>query len=132
MKNNILVKIVAILVLASASIFVVGSDRISAEDQQDQSIDPRFESYRKAIQDAFQVDIKNFKEKLTGGMADGKPVTNYDLEQLLEGIKWEREHADDSLIALEIAMDHLERIPDYYTRLLKLERGAMSDRLLQM
>ena len=132
MKNNILVKIVAILVLASASIFVVRSDRISAEEQRDQSVDPRFEHYRKTIQDAFQVDIKNFKEKLTGGMADGKPVTNYDLEQLLEGIKWEREHADDSLIALEIAMDHLERIPDHYTRLLKLERGAMSDRLLQM
>lgn len=132
MKNTILVKIAALLVLASASVFVASSVPISAKDQQDQSVDPRFENYRKAIRDAFQVDIKNFKEKLTGGMADGKPVTDYDLEQLLEGIKWEREHADDNLVALELAMDHLERIPDYYTRLLKLERGAMSDRLLQM
>lgn len=63
-------------------------------------------------------------------MADGKPITKYDLEQLLEGIKWEREHADDSLIALEITMDHLERIPDYNTRLCELERACVSNRLL--
>jgi hypothetical protein len=54
------------------------------------------------------------------------------LGQLLEGIKWERQHADDSLIALELAMDHLERIPDYFSRVLcRLERECVSDRLLQ-
>ncbi|MBI4523695.1 MAG: hypothetical protein HY695_07780 [Deltaproteobacteria bacterium] len=65
-------------------------------------------------------------------MADGKSITNYDLGEILEGIKWEREHTVDSFIALELAMDHLERIPDYYTRRLRLERDALSDRLLQM
>jgi hypothetical protein len=77
-----------------------------------QSVERKFEEYRKTIKDSHQVDIKNFKEKLRGGMADGKAITDYDLGQLLEGIKWEREHTSDSLLALEIAMDHLERIPD--------------------
>jgi len=47
-------------------------------------------------------------------------------------MKTEREHTRDNFIALEIAMDHLERIPDYYSRLRRLEREAFSDRLLQM
>ncbi|HEX9143015.1 MAG TPA: DUF5661 family protein [Candidatus Binatia bacterium] len=103
----------------------------SAKAQPGRKVEGNFENYRKAIKDAYQIDIKNFKDKLRGGMADGKPITKYDLEQLLEGIKWEREHADDSLIALEITMDHLERIPDYNTRLCELERACVSDRLLQ-
>jgi hypothetical protein len=84
------------------------------------------------IKDSFQIDIRDFNQRLKGGMADGKAITDYELAQLLEGIKWEREHSEDSFVALEIAMDHLERIPDYYSRLLRLEREAMSDRLLQM
>jgi endoglucanase Acf2 len=91
----------------------------------------KFEVYRNAIRDAFQIDIKDFNDKLRGGMADGKPITKYDLGELVEGIKWEREHADDSLIALEITMDHLEKIPDYNSRLCELERACVSDRLLQ-
>ena len=104
---------------------------MSAKAQPGRKVEGNFEDYGKAIKDAYQIDIKNFKDKLRGGMADGKPITKYDLEQLLEGIKWEREHADDSLIALEITMDHLERIPDYNTRLCELESACVSDRLMQ-
>ena len=88
------------------------------------------EDYRKAIKDAYRVDIANFKERLKGGRADGKPITNYNLTELLEGIRFEREHTDDSLLALEMAMDHLETIPDYYSRLSRLEKEFMSDKLL--
>ena len=88
------------------------------------------EDYRKAIKDAYRVDIANFKERLKGGRADGKPITNYNLTELLEGIRFEREHTDDSLLALEMAMDHLETIPDYYSRLHRLEKEVMSDKLL--
>lgn len=88
------------------------------------------EDYRKAIKDAYHVDIANFKERLKGGRADGKPITKYDLKELLEGIKFEREHTDDNLLALEMAMDHLETVPDYYSRHLKMEREIMSDKLL--
>jgi hypothetical protein len=106
-------------------------EAMSAKGQQGQKVEGTFEDYRKRIRDAFQIDIKNFKDKLRGGLADGKPITKYAIGELLEGIKWEREHSNDSLIALEIAMDHLEKIPDYYSRLCDLERACAADRLMQ-
>ena len=89
------------------------------------------EDYRKAIKDAYRVDIAKFKDRLKGGRADGKPITKYDLKELLEGIKFEREHTDDSLLALEMAMDHLETVPDYYSRHHKMNEQIMSDKLLK-
>ena len=132
MKTRTFFVIAFILTLACLSMPVVNLDGMLAQNLQDQRIQEKFEHYRQAIKEAFQVDIKDFKDGLKGGLADGKPVTEYDLEQLLMGIKFEMEHTRDSFIALEIAMDHLERIPDYYSRLRRLEREAMSDRLLQM
>ena len=83
-----------------------------------------FERYRKAFKDAFGIDIKDFKGRLAGGEADGKPLTKYDLSQLLMGIKVELEHTSDRMLALEIATDHLEEFPDYYRRLKKMEEEA--------
>ncbi len=34
------------------------------------------------------------------------------------------EHTDDRDLAMRIALDHLAEIPDYYTRLKKMERKA--------
>ena len=128
MRKGSFLQIVAVVALTVATVLVVTIDDMAA-DQQDQKL--KFEDYRKAIKDAFQVDIKNFKDQLRGGMADGKAITDYDLGQLLTGVEIEREHTSDRLTALEIAMDHLERIPDYNTRLCALERECVSDRLLQ-
>ena len=89
------------------------------------------EEYRQAIRETYRVDIANFKDRLKGGRADGKPITNYDLKELLEGIKFEREHTDDSLLALEMAMDHLETVPDYYSRHQKMEQEIMSEKVLR-
>ena len=69
----------------------------------------------------------NFKDSLKGGRADGKDLTKYDLQQLLLGIKIELEHTSDKMIALEIATDHLEDIPDYYTRLLNMRKEAKEE-----
>ncbi len=132
MKTNFLMQIGAILTLTFASLLFVNMNNMSAEDQQHQKVEGKFQVYRDAIKDAFQIDIKSFKDRLVGGVADGKPITAYDLEELLTGIKFEREHTSDSFIALEIAMDHLERVPDYYSRLRRLEREAVSDKFLQM
>jgi hypothetical protein len=49
---------------------------------------------------------------------------DYDPEQLKMGIKIEFEHTTDSKIAERIAKDHLSEIPDYYTRLEKMEKEA--------
>ena len=49
------------------------------------------------------------------------PDDKYDAKQLAWGIKVEKEHTDCSIIAKEIAKDHLAELPDYYTRLAKME-----------
>ena len=137
MKTQVFFRIVAVLLTGALFLLVVYSDRTVAQDQRRPAIEkklPEFrrsiEDYRKAIKDAYRVDIADFKDRLKGGRADGKPITKYDLTELLEGIRFEREHTDDNLLALEMAMDHLETIPDYYFRLHRMEKEVMSDKLL--
>lgn len=132
MKARVVLQIAIGFTLAIASLLAVQVDKIPAGEQQGQKVEEKYELYRRAIKDAFSIDIKDFRDSLKGGVADGKPVTQYDLKELLTGIKYEMQHTNDKFIALEIAADHLERIPDYYSRLRKLEAEAMSDRLSQM
>jgi hypothetical protein len=97
-----------------------------------QTEDPnKFEQYRAAIKQKYGIDIKDFKETMRGGRADGKKVTKYDLQQLLMGISVEQEHVRDKMTALEISMDHLEEFPDYYTRLKEMEDKADHDKELE-
>ena len=115
---------VAILsMLVMGSIFFLPFDPASAQV----SIPKKFEEYRAAIQKEFGLDAKNFKDSLKGGRADGKDLTKYDLQQLLLGIKIELEHTSDKMIALEIATDHLEDIPDYYTRLFNMRKETKEE-----
>ena len=53
---------------------------------------------------------------------EGKPKVN--TKQLMLGIEIEYEHTTDKAIAQRIAQDHLAEIPDYYTRLIKMEKEA--------
>lgn len=135
MKKNTFLSI-AVLILASVTFMLsINFDRTwaQAQPQLRQSVERKFEEYRTAIKDAHKVDIKNFKEKLSGGVADGKPITNYDLAQLLEGIKWEtKDHTSDKMLALEMAMDHLESIPDYYTRLARMDWECRYEKVREM
>lgn len=46
-----------------------------------------------------------------------------DLEKELKmGIDVEHEHTSDSELAKEIALDHLKELPNYYTKLKKMEK----------
>ncbi len=47
-----------------------------------------------------------------------------DSKELKMGIKIEMEHTTNSIISKRIALDHLAEIPDYYTRLIKMEKDA--------
>lgn len=49
---------------------------------------------------------------------------HYIINQLITGMNIELEHTDDIYIALNIAVDHVIEIPDYYTRLIDMERKA--------
>lgn len=48
-------------------------------------------------------------------------------KELKKGIKVEKEHTKDENAARQIALDHLLEIPDYYSRLDKMEKGAKKD-----
>jgi len=125
MTKNLFLPIAAILIVSFGSILIIDTNSSTAQNP-----DPgaKYEEYRAVLKKAYQIDIVNFKDKMKGGYADGKAITDYDLGQLLEGTKWEREHTDDSLLALEIAMDHLERFPHYYSIHSKMEVQMLSDR----
>lgn len=56
------------------------------------------------------------------------PSHKFHAAELAKGVKMELEHTDNHRIALEIAKDHLSELPDYYTRLEKMEKRAMSER----
>jgi hypothetical protein len=50
-------------------------------------------------------------------MAKHRVTKEYVLKQLDKGIKVEKEHTGDRLLAREIALDHLSEDPNYYTKL---------------
>jgi translation elongation factor EF-Tu-like GTPase len=57
------------------------------------------------------------------GEAKKKKFTEEDAnpEELKQGIKIEMEHTKNKAVAKRIALDHLAELPDYYTRLTKME-----------
>lgn len=122
--KSIWIRFMLMGIMAIALVLTTGAGSATG---QSVTKDPKFETYRKAILDEHGIDINKYREKLTGGRADGKDITRYELNELLVGIKVEREHTTNKYIALEIATDHLEEFPDYYTRLEEMEEKAEKD-----
>lgn len=66
----------------------------------------------------------------------GINFSEYNLEEFCMGLKVELEHGsadpetnvtnDDEVMTAKIAWAHLKEIPDYYTRLIKMEKEAGS------
>lgn len=70
------------------------------------------------ISDMIDSVIENgYTNKLIGGRGDSTSLVDVDRDQLIAGIKVEMEHTIDPRIAMEIALDHLTEIDDYYTKL---------------
>jgi len=79
----------------------------------------------------------NEKDQLKGGESDDMSLSdiakkhNVDIKDLQKefnmGIEVEMEHTDDENKAEEITKDHLAEIPDYYTRLIDMEKDAEDD-----
>ena len=67
-----------------------------------------------------------YKKFMEGGKAKEKGFTEKDADpkELAMGIEVEKEHIDNDDIVKKIAIDHLAEIPDYYTRLKKMEEEA--------
>ena len=60
---------------------------------------------------------------LSEGNSKGKDI-KHDPKELEMGIKVEMEHTTNPIISRKIALDHLEEISDYYTRLARMESEA--------
>lgn len=56
-------------------------------------------------------------DTLKGGIGDNKLPSDFDKEELLKGVKDEMEHTNNPHIALEIAIDHLTKEPNYYSKM---------------
>lgn len=79
------------------------------------------------------MNLREFKEKIPGGLAKGKTLADiaakhkYPISKLKknleDGIKVEMEHTTSKSVAKEIAMDHLFENPEYYKKLKKVENG---------
>jgi len=80
--------------------------------------------------------MKIYTNEIVGGKADKMTVKDIakkfgvkvsDIEKQIEmGIEVESEHTDDETKAKEIAMDHLSEMPDYYSRLEKMEKKGLN------
>lgn len=66
--------------------------------------------------------LKKAKDKIPGGLADKRPDSEFDADDLEAGIKVELEHTSDRSIAKEIAKDHLTEDKDYYRKLKQIEK----------
>lgn len=73
---------------------------------------------------SMRAELAKMADLIAGGKADDKTDKDFDKEQLRMGRKVEREHTSNPTLADEIARDHLEEIPDYYTRLARMEASA--------
>lgn len=62
-----------------------------------------------------------FEQAISGGKADEASPSDFNQSEIRKGVKVEQEHTNDKDMAKEIAMDHLEEFPHYYTELLKME-----------
>lgn len=67
-------------------------------------------------------ELKTILSKI--GKHDEVPNSMFDPTELKKGIETEREHTNSRLAATLIAKDHCSEVPDYYTRLDKMEKEA--------
>jgi len=63
------------------------------------------------------------EEFIEGGLAEGKPCSEFPKDQILKGVKVEMEHTNDPAIAKEISKDHLVENKLYYDYLEDMEKS---------
>lgn len=110
-------------------------EKTAAEHEKEPTAAEKDAAYEKALKAAKKYEARalfaSFRvilmesgwiERIPGGLAAGKTPQDFDPEQLALGISIEMEHSTDVGIATEIAMDHLAEDPDYYQKLVRMEK----------
>lgn len=73
---------------------------------------------------SFLDELEKISEDLvSGGKADNVPPSKFSPAAVAKGQKVEMEHTNNPALAREIARDHLEEFPNYYSALSKMEEG---------
>ena len=92
---------------------------------------PGYDSKGKKTKDSVAKNEHKLLDKRTPGikeLADKHGVDTKDImRELVKGIKVELEHTSDPKVAREIALDHINELPDYYTRLAKVEENLTEE-----
>lgn len=76
---------------------------------------------------AVETEIYKFATKFANFLANGRAkekgltAKDVDPKELKMGIEVEKEHTPDEDVVTRIALDHLAELPDYYTKLKKME-----------
>lgn len=87
------------------------------------------EQLKEAQKEACKIAKFFIKKFLMAGRAytNGKSIDDFDKNELEMGIAIEMEHTKSPMLAARISIDHLTEIPDYYTRLTKMESDAKKE-----
>jgi hypothetical protein len=97
-----------------------------AQNPQNSKIEgtSNYKRYQERIQKEYDFDIDNFTPRLRDGVFEThkRKITDFDLEQIVKGIKVEYEHSSETNDALDIALDHLDKFYNYYDGLEKMEK----------
>jgi hypothetical protein len=65
------------------------------------------------------------EELVPGGVGDGRPDSDFNSDDLEEGIRVELEHTSDRRLAKELTKDHLTEDKKYYKKLKQVEKGLV-------
>ena len=79
--------------------------------------------YESIIESILKKNSSIKEDLIPGGLADNKPESSFDKDELSKGVKVELEHTNSKDLAKEIAKDHLTEDPKYYSKLEKIEDG---------
>lgn len=77
---------------------------------------------RRKVEEFLRRNAKLGEDQIPGGLAQGKKDSDFNPKQIAMGAKVEKEHTPDPAKAREIARDHLEEFPQYYTALKQMEK----------
>jgi len=91
------------------------------EDENEVNIDFDSEKIGKGFDlgESVAENLNEYIDHLKGGKGDHLHIEDVDQPQVEVGREVEMEHTDNEMVALEIAIDHLAEIPDYYTKLVQ-------------
>ncbi|NJO65275.1 MAG: hypothetical protein HC836_46415 [Richelia sp. RM2_1_2] len=105
------------------------SDDISDEKKEELLRSSKFLTQRPVafLREMMENPTIKVDDKITGGLSDNKTKFKVKKSELLNGLKTELEHTNDIDTAAEIALDHLEEMPNYYSELSKIEKGGIKE-----